>query len=1309
MLTHPTDGSDGIERGIHLRWSFNPKMGFPPEGFLLFRRESDPSKKKCIDFNKLPPATLKPPYLYSVKRAGKAVAVLSSNAGKKLKLGKYLEQKTAKIDKNIEVKFSTKVMRIELEVVTKKSKKFVVSAYDDDTVVYRNKFNPSSSGIQTYYIQTFMANRIVIESEKVELVRVCYWECSIKGKNPWEGPINGDCGFGLPGYTVTRGDLPKLELTASDTRSSKKGLEKLYRKYCDKVMAILICRLGDHCRFTGKALEGLKSILQDMSADGLRIPVGWGLINKIDETPVCPDDETPAPSVDLAAYDTLLMNSYDVDFAKILGLYFIDRDVADDRYYDYMVTAKWPERRLWRLKEEVTFEQSEVGHSHYFTFHIDDVLFSAGRTEVISHISTMARTTKALIFWDNVFTSGDAARIDIKVNSGCKEIQVFVEQDGAEATLEAFETLSQPALDQDTLTAREGVLSVHATNMNFVRLRGRGIKILRVHYDTEYLPYGWHDSVACGQKIHTPEKLWPPDPVKAKQVSGALTKHNEDCSTDTYRFRAGLNWDLTGDIEDGILSNGPICYHVKRHSPRGEVSLLTKDAPVFVSPEEEDYRALTAPDGRYGPDNISPEYTNRFYYHDAVQEKGRYGYSVASMDIFNRVSVFSSKANVDLFPPDPPPPDNVVAKYLDYSTYDEADDTFSDPMLMFDEKEWLRNSGKSGLVVRWQWTETLKAQAPEADGFNIYMEHGWLNLLRGLIVSVSNSSPIKTVLRVKLSKSLGANKLEHEKITCGGVTYSINGNTGGSTSDISIEKLANPPESGIAVTIALTKMTSDGGEAVDYSDKANWMASVGGTAIGSLSDEVYEVYLEEPDFPEPAFKTDAGEVEDEKTRYAQIGVSTHTPDGESAVSSPASIMAIYRTPPEVQTFEDSEGLSATKADYFGKSTFYLRWDKVSDSGVKYDVYRTMDQTLLMVDKSNRDAGIRDSSYYDGFLSGFETDAGIALSPEQIIAFKEDDPDYTAFNNNMLKALANIPDNISTFSKLNDEPIKQDGEAYQNRITDIPEPGDSAGAVDSTKLLYGDDTLDGLGNNKYFYRLRSMDENGNLSDFSMATFPVSTPESYVPTPTTITSINGGNKYIRVKWAVAPNAPIVGYLLYKTDDAKKAGDRRRMQRLEGAIDSDYLVEVPEELPDNFEYTDATVSPGTTYYYGLVSVSLDDEGAPIYSRMCDVKSARATDLSPPLPPPWVSASWNAAEDAVDMEWEVATAGSQYLIQRRSASSSASWTTISEWLQDDINTFSDETLSPDDDYNFRIKVRNSTGGINVSFISILVEQPDD
>jgi hypothetical protein len=52
MIAHGTTGSDGIEAGIHLRWAFDAKLGFPA-CFQLYRRSTDLKRVFTYDFNQL--------------------------------------------------------------------------------------------------------------------------------------------------------------------------------------------------------------------------------------------------------------------------------------------------------------------------------------------------------------------------------------------------------------------------------------------------------------------------------------------------------------------------------------------------------------------------------------------------------------------------------------------------------------------------------------------------------------------------------------------------------------------------------------------------------------------------------------------------------------------------------------------------------------------------------------------------------------------------------------------------------------------------------------------------------------------------------------------------------------------------------------------------------------------------------------------------------------------------------------------------------------------------------------------------------
>jgi hypothetical protein len=63
---HGTTGSDGIDEGIHLRWSFNDKLGFPA-CFKLYRRESNERDHYHFPVERLPPG-LDLPYSYEIRQ-----------------------------------------------------------------------------------------------------------------------------------------------------------------------------------------------------------------------------------------------------------------------------------------------------------------------------------------------------------------------------------------------------------------------------------------------------------------------------------------------------------------------------------------------------------------------------------------------------------------------------------------------------------------------------------------------------------------------------------------------------------------------------------------------------------------------------------------------------------------------------------------------------------------------------------------------------------------------------------------------------------------------------------------------------------------------------------------------------------------------------------------------------------------------------------------------------------------------------------------------------------------------------------------
>jgi hypothetical protein len=412
---------------------------------------------------------------------------------------------------------------------------------------------------------------------------------------------------------------------------------------------------------------------------------------------------------------------------------------------------------------------------------------------------------------------------------------------------------------------------------------------------------------------------------------------------------------------------------------------------------------------------------------------------------------------------------------------------------------------------------------------------------------------------------------------------------------------------------------------INYKNPERWIDNRVFRQEPKDSREIYTVYIEDPDFPNPAIE--AADID--KVRYAQIGVNSFVGDVLGSVSTPSTIMAVYREKPAAPAafapLPDApiQALTATPANVHGKSSFALRWGK-SNSGVSYHVYRALDETLFRADNSLRPS--RDRSIYEQFKHGHPN-----FDPADVDVIRniphEPDPrliasHYAALDPGQLQILASLPDNQNAFTRISEEAIQEEDPLYQDRITEIPDPvrGSDYTPDPANILLYVDQTLNGQSSNHYFYALRSVDTNGLQSVLSLSTPPVEIPKTTAPPQPVITSISGGENQVTIKWAKNPGAAIVGYLLYRTQDKKNGKDWRRMEPVKAHEGDAYTVEVTELLPQKeFEFIDHTVLPRLPYCYGLVAVGLDDSGKQLRSRMSAVKNGQAYDLTPPEPPVW------------------------------------------------------------------------------------------
>lgn len=247
---------------------------------------------------------------------------------------------------------------------------------------------------------------------------------------------------------------------------------------------------------------------------------------------------------------------------------------------------------------------------------------------------------------------------------------------------------------------------------------------------------------------------------------------------------------------------------------------------------------------------------------------------------------------------------------------------------------------------------------------------------------------------------------------------------------------------------------------------------------------------------------------------------------------------------------DISELWATIPDYYGISHFDVKWHvDVNDEEAKayfYQVYRTMDKTLMLVDteEHTRRHGDIDTNLIIGMWGeGSERESDIQPDlntlDDKISAWRDPPDDkkqkklkelietYTSLRNDTKQYLASLPENEKAFVPVSSplDPIK-------------PENWEDA------DNMFFKDTIEGKGRNRYFYRIGAMDKAGNRSYLGLATPPVCVPDVIPPKPPVITKALGGNRKAIIRWRRNTEPEMVRYGIYRTDKKEDAADVRLM---------------------------------------------------------------------------------------------------------------------------------------------------------------------
>lgn len=454
---------------------------------------------------------------------------------------------------------------------------------------------------------------------------------------------------------------------------------------------------------------------------------------------------------------------------------------------------------------------------------------------------------------------------------------------------------------------------------------------------------------------------------------------------------------------------------------------------------------------------------------------------------------------------------------------------------------------------------------------------------------------------------------------------------------------------------------------------------------------------------------------EQPVKYANVGVSAaddkpHTADdpkwatgnwggrfgNEGPVSAPAKLFVVRRTPPPAPVAQpDSERVFASPADYHSHSFYTFRW--APSPSLKTHVFRALDDTIFKSDWERRaaDGSNLDPNQAERFPSEWNAARRqqIAAELNELNAFEHDTGKaaameyYRALSNDGLRVLAGLPGNERAFTQLTIQPLDPADPGTVNRLG----PDNPADFVIDPGLSAYVDTLDGRSRNRHFYRAAYVDGAHNGGPLSLASPPVYCPNVVPPRVPVVTKAEGGDRRITLRWSSNREPDLTAYRIYRMD----AKDATRDVRLMTVADT--LAVAPGDpalRPAEVEWTDAGLPGLVALYYRIAAI--DDAGN--VSMASAPVAVQAYDDSRPAPPVWGAGA--PTSEGLQLTWTLDDAAHVAMVQRRDTTVyPLHWTNLTSWLTAGTQHVVDKSREAGRSYVYRIRVRDARGTLNRDF----------
>ncbi len=327
MVGVATAGQSDLARGIHLRWAFRPEMGFPPHGFMLFRKPSKSSEEICL--KKV--LAGRPPVSNAGYRTGSRDLEFESHYPLRL-VDRFPAAGDGQVEIDLEARrwvrarFGGPMKRVRIQLFAQADARFRARALWRGVVVDERVERIARGKTAKLELRFDSIDVVEIDGAPALLVDLCGEPLFPEAASGWRQVP----GFAYPlGLPLTHPDYPATGNAPEDVaryRTTARGRivvpnappfpdEQLEEAYKDLLRLVIPGPPAQHERFVdelGQPADGVDADLDDNS-----------------------------PRLRLYTLQKVLLAALRPAGAQMVGLYWLDAEVKEGELWDYLILGLW--------------------------------------------------------------------------------------------------------------------------------------------------------------------------------------------------------------------------------------------------------------------------------------------------------------------------------------------------------------------------------------------------------------------------------------------------------------------------------------------------------------------------------------------------------------------------------------------------------------------------------------------------------------------------------------------------------------------------------------------------------------------------------------------------------------------------------------------------------------------------------------------------------------------------------------------------------------------------------------------------------